>query len=323
MGTHVKLSPKDLVGIAKRAITGWSDDNASSMGAALAFYTLLSMAPLLVLVITLTGIFIGRDQAQDLLMTQMAGLLGDTGAEGVKVLLDAAQNRDEGLIATIVSLATLALGATTVFAELKSDLDRIWKAKAPRSSGVWNYVRTRLLSFGLVATIGFLLLVSLAVSAGLAFLGERFFGGAEAAMHALDFFGSIIVSTLLFAAVYKVLPSTRIAWGDVMVGSFVTALLFWIGKFLIGLYLGKSSMASSFGAAGTIVVTIVWVHYSAQVFFYGAEVTREYSLSHGTRRDAANADFAREDEDLLARARSIVRGKDPVLTRREPGSAGA
>jgi membrane protein len=312
-----------MLDIAKRAVAGWSDDNASSMGAALAFYTLLSMAPVLVLVIMLAGFFIGHDQAQDLLMTQMSGLLGETGAQGVKVLLDAAQNREGGLVATLVSLATLALGATTVFVELKSDLDRIWKTQAPKSSGAWNYLRTRLLSFGLVVTIGFLLLVSLAVSAALAFVGNKIFGGAEAAMHALDFFGSIIVSTLLFAAVYKVLPSTRIAWGDVMVGSFVTAVLFWIGKFLIGLYLGKSSMASSFGAAGTIVVTIVWVYYSAQVFFYGAEVTREYSLSHGTRRDAANADFAREDEGLLARAQRIVRGKDPVLTRREPGSAGA
>jgi membrane protein len=149
------------------------------------------------------------------------------------------------------------------------------------------------------------------------------FGGAEAIMHALDFFGSIIVSTLLFAAVYKVLPSTRIAWRDVMVGSLVTAVLFWIGKFLIGLYLGKSSMASSFGAAGTIVVTIVWVYYSAQIFFFGAEFTREYALSHGSRRDAANADFVQADEDMLARAQRIVKGKDPILTRREPGSAGA
>ena len=319
----MKLSPKAIFGLAKRAVSGWSNDNASSMGAALAFYTLLSMAPLLVLVITLAGLFIGHDEAQDLLMTQMSGLLGDAGAEGVQSLLAAAQNPEGGLIATIVSLATLVLGATTVFAELKSDLDRIWKTQAPKAAGLWGYIRTRLLSFGLVVTIGFLHLVSLAVSAALAFLGQTVFGGAEVVMHALDFFGSIIVSTLLFGAVYKVLPSTRIAWRDVLVGSLVTAVLFWIGKFLIGLYLGKSSVASSFGAAGTIVVTIVWAYYSAQVFFFGAEFTREYALSHGSRRDAANADFVQEDEDMLARAHRIVKGKDPVLTRREPGSAGA
>ncbi|HZZ94689.1 MAG TPA: YihY/virulence factor BrkB family protein [Usitatibacter sp.] len=317
----MNLSARSLVGLFKRAAAAWSADNASSMGAAVAFYTLLSMAPLLVLVITLAGLFIGRAEAQQILMTQMSGLLGETGAEGVQMVLQAAQNPEGGIIATIVSLATLALGATTVFAELKGDLDRIWKAQAPKASGLWNYVRTRLLSFGLVVTIGFLLLVSLAVSAALAFLGNTLFGGAEVAMHALDFFGSIVVSTLLFAAVYKVLPSTPIAWRDVLVGAFVTAVLFWIGKFLIGLYLGKSSTASSFGAAGTVVVTILWVYYSAMIFFYGAEFTREYALSHGSRRDAANADYVTEDADMLERARRIVKGKDPVLTRRQPGSA--
>jgi membrane protein len=316
------LSLRSIPGLFQRAMSGWSDDNASSMGAAVAFYTLLSMAPLLVLVIALAGLFIGRDQAQEVLMTQMSGLLGDAGAEGIRTVLEAAQNPSGGLVASLASFATLIVGATTVFAELKSDLDRIWKTRAPKSTGLWNYVRTRLLSFGLVVTIGFLLLVSLAVSAMVSFLGDQLFGGAEVAMHALDFFGSVIVSTLLFAAVYKVLPSTRIAWRDVMVGSLVTAILFWIGKLLIGLYLGKSSTASSFGAAGTVVVTIVWVYYSAMIFFYGAEFTRQYALSHGSRRDAANADFAREDDDMVARARGIVKGKDPVLTRR-PGSAGA
>jgi len=318
----VKVSLRGLLALFKRAISGWSEDNASSMGAALAFYSLLSMAPLLVLVISLAGLFIGRDQAQDVLMSQMSGLLGDTGAEGIKVVLEAAHNPSGGLIASLASFATLLVGATTVFAELKSDLDRIWKTKAPKSTGVWNYVRTRLLSFGLVVTIGFLLLVSLAVSAFLSFLGDRFFGGAELAMHALDFVGSIVVSTVLFAAVYKVLPSTRIAWRDVLVGSLVTAVLFWVGKLLIGLYLGKSSTASSFGAAGTVVVTIIWAYYSAMIFFYGAEFTRQFALSHGSRREAANADFAKADEDMLVRARGIVNGKDPVLTRR-PGGAGA
>ena len=312
----------DLVGLFKRAVGGWSEDNASSMGAALAFYSLLSMAPLLVLVISLAGLFIGRDEAQQLLMSQMSGLLGDTGAQGIQVILEAARNPSGGILASVVSFATLIVGATTVFAELKSDLDRIWKTRAPKSTGLWNYVRTRLLSFGLVVTIGFLLLVSLAVSAFLSFLGTQFFGGAEVAMHALDFVGSIVVSTVLFAAVYKVLPSTPIAWRDVLVGSLVTAVLFWIGKLLIGLYLGKSSTASSFGAAGTVVVTIVWAYYSAMIFFYGAEFTRQFALSHGSRRDAANADFARADEDMLVRARRIVKGKDPVLTRR-PGSANA
>lgn len=311
------ISPRHLLDLAKRAFKGWSDDGANSMGAALAFYTLLSMAPLLVLVITLAGFFIGRDEAQEVLMGQVSGLLGDTGAEGIETVLQAADNREGGLVATVVSLLTLLLGATTVFAELKTDLDRIWKTKSAKASGMWKFLRARLLSFGMVVTIGFLLLVSLAVSATISYLGTYFFAEAAVLMRVLEFIGSMIVTTVLFAAVYKVLPSESIAWRDVWIGAAVTALLFWIGKFLIGLYIGHSAMASSFGAAGTIVVTIVWVYYSAQVFFLGAEFTREFALSHGTRShgpDAANSDFIRTD-DMLARARSIVKGKDPVLTR--------
>jgi membrane protein len=319
------LSPRNVWDLAKRAFTAWSEDGANSMGAALAFYTLLSMAPLLVLVITVAGLIIGRDEAQQLLMSQLSGLLGDTGAQGVQTVLEAADNQESGLKATIVSFFTLLLGATTVFAELKTDLDRIWKVKAPKSSGLWNFIRTRLLSFGLVVSIGFLLLVSLVVSAFLSYVGTSLLGGSEAAMYALEFVGSMVVMTFLFAAVYKVLPSEPIAWRDVMVGAAVTAVLFWIGKFLIGLYIGKSSVASSFGAAGTLVVTIVWVYYSAQIFFLGAEFTHEYSLSHGSKsraRGAANADFAREEEDMLARARDIVKGRDPALTRKPSPSAG-
>lgn len=317
-----KPSLGSFLGLFKRAGAGWSNDNASSMGAAIAFYTLLSLAPLLVLVIMLAGFFIGQDEAQRIVITTLGGLVGDTGAQGIQSLLQAARNPGSGLVATLVSVATLAVGAISVFTELKSDLDRIWKTKAPQSAGLWGFIRTRLLSFGLVVTLGFLLLISLVVSAALSFVGNAFFGGAEAAMHALDFVGSVVVSTILFGAVYRVLPSTRIEWRDVLVGAFVTAVLFWLGKLAIGLYLGKSSVASSFGAAGTIVVTIVWVYYSAMIFFFGAEFTREYSASHGSRRDAANSDFVREDEDMLARARRIVKGKDPVLTRR-PGGAGA
>ena len=316
------LPPRHAWELMKRAFGGWSADNANSMGAALAFYTLLSMAPLLVLVITLAGFVIGRDQAQVVLMTQLSGLLGDTGAEGVKVVLEAANNRKGGLLATVISLFTLILGATTVFAELKTDLDRIWKSKPPKASGFWNFLRSRLLSFGLVVTIGFLLLISLVVSAALSYIGTAF-GGGVVLMQALEFVASIAVMTVLFAAVYKVLPSARIAWSDVWVGAAVTALLFWIGKFLIGLYLGKTAMASSFGAAGALVVTIVWVYYSAQIFFLGAEFTREYALSHGTKsvsQDAANSDFLRGDEDMLARARQIVKGKDPVLARPHPAA---
>lgn len=315
------IAPRELFGIAKRAVSGWSADNAASMGAALAFYTLFSMGPLLVLVIAIAGLVIGRDQAQDLLMAQVSGLLGDAGAEGVKSLLAAASTDKGGIIATVTSGATLLLGATTVFAELQGDLNRIWKVDGKKSSGAWGFLRSRLLSFGVVVAIGFLLLVSLVVSAAIAFVGSRWLGGVELMAHALEFGASIVVMTLLFAVIYKVLPSTRIPWGDVWTGAFVTAVLFSIGKVLIGLYLGRAAVVSQFGAAGTLVVAIFWVYYSAQVFFLGAEVTREFARSHGSRKDpeAANSEFLPGDGHLVARAERIVKGQDPVLVHRQGG----
>ena len=313
----MKVRPKEMLGLARRAVRGWVDDGAPSMGAALAFYTLFSMGPLLVMVIMIAGLVVGREQAETLLMTQLSGLLGDAGAEGVKSVLAAADTKKGGIIATVISAFTLLLGATTVFAELQSDLDRIWKVAKKKAAGVWGFVRARLLSFGLVVSIGFLLLVSLVVSAAIAYVGENMFGGgATLVMRVLELVASVGVLTLLFAIIYKMLPSRRIPWNDVWVGALVTAVLFSIGKYLIGLYLGKSATASQFGAAGTIIVAIFWVYYSAQIFFLGAEFTKEYSMSHGSKAldaDAANSDFIRGDAAMLARARRIVKGQDPVL----------
>jgi membrane protein len=315
----VKVRPSQLLGLARRSAKGWVDDGAASMGAALAFYTLFSMGPLLVMVIMITGLVIGRDQAETLLMTQLSGLLGDAGAEGVKSVLDAANSREGGIIATVISAFTLLLGATTVFAELQTDLDRIWNVTRKKAAGIAGFLRARLLSFGLVVSIGFLLLVSLVVSASIAYVGEHLFGaGATVLMRVLEMAASIGVLTLLFAIIYKMLPSRRIPWNDVWVGALVTAVLFSIGKYLIGLYLGKSAAASQFGAAGTVIVAIFWVYYSSQIFFLGAEFTKEYSMSHGSKaldNDAANSDFIRGDAAVLARARRIVKGQDPVLVR--------
>jgi membrane protein len=303
-----------------RAFKGWSADSAPSMGAALAFYTLFSLAPLLVLVIAIAGLVIGHDAAQQLVLAQLSGLLGDTGAQGVKSVLDATSTHKDSMVATAVSLATLALGATTVFAELRDDLDRIWHCEAPKAGGLWGKVRGRFLSFGMVVAIGFLLLVSLVVSAALSYLGSFLGGGTESVMHGVELAVSVAVTTGLFALTFKVLPTARIAWRDVWLGSLVTAVLFSVGKFLIGLYIGKSAVASSYGAAGTLVVVIVWVYYSAQIFFYGAEFTREYARRSGSHRTprAANSEFAREDEAMVDRARRIVKGKDPAVARPRP-----
>ncbi len=313
----MKRGLKEKLDLFAKAAKAWSADSAPSMGAALAFYTLFSLAPTLVLAITIAGFVIGQDQAQQLLMSQLSGLLGDTGAQGVKSLLDATSTHKDGLIATTVSIVTLALGATTVFAELQNDLDRIWHYEAPKASGLWALARGRFLSFGMVLAIGFLLVVSLVVSAALSYIGQLF-GGFEAIMHGVDLIVSVAIMTGLFALMFKYLPSAHTRWRYVWPGAFVTAVLFAVGKFAIGLYLGRSSYASSFGAAGTLVVAIMWVYYSAQIFFYGGEFTRAFAERAGEPRGtlaAANSEFVREDDAMVDRARRIVRGKDPAVSR--------
>jgi membrane protein len=315
----VKLTPRSILGLFKTAAKGWKADNCLSMGAALAFYSLLSMAPLMVLVITVAGLVIGRDEAQALLFTQLSGLLGETGAEGVKSVLDAASSDKDGIFQSVVSGIVLIIAATTVFGELQDDLNRIWKADTPKAAGILGEVRKRLLSFGLIVAIGFLLLVSLAVSAFVAYLGSVWLAGAARGLaHGLELAGSLLLMTALFAVTFRILPSRRIPWSDVLVGAFVTAVLFSIGKSLIGLYIGKSALASGFGAAGTLVVVIFWVYYSSQIFFFGAQLTRAYSLELGSRsaEQAANSDFGSDEAAMLARATRIVKGRDPVLVQK-------
>jgi membrane protein len=312
--------PKSLAQLVVRAVKGWVADKATSMGAALAFYSLLSLAPLLVMVIAVAGLVLGHDEAQRLLMTQVSDLLGENGAKGIETILDSVHTEREGILATVIGALTLVMGATTVFAELKTDLDRIWKHTAKKSSGVWGFLRTRLLSFGLVLTVAFLLLVSLVVSAAVSAMGKAWFGSFEAVLHVIEFVMSVAIFTVLFAMMYKLLPAAKIAWSDVWTGAFFTSALFWLGKFAIGLYLGKNETLSSFGSASTVVLVIVWVYYSAQIFFLGAEFTHEFAMAHGSRRgqapptdlEAANSDFER-DAQLVHRAQRLVKGNDPVL----------
>jgi membrane protein len=276
------MNPRELGRLLIEAVRNWMKDEVASMGAALAFYTLFSMAPLLLLVIAIAGLVIGPDVAQGLMMTQLTTLLGEKGAGAVQAILKAADDRAEGIVAATLSLATLVLGATTVFAELRRDLDKIWKHETPPTSGVWNYLRARVFSFGLVLTIGFLLMVSLVLSTAVTAIGAMVAGGWPIVLRALEFLVSCVMITGLFAMIYKLLPSVRVEWSDVWVGAVVTSLLFWLGKYLIGLYLGKSAVASPFGAAGTLVVVIVWVYYSAQIFFLGAEFTKAYAMRRGS-----------------------------------------
>jgi membrane protein len=306
---------RDLAHVFKLAFKGWKADNCLSMGAALACYSLLSIGPLLVLVITLAGLVIGYEKAHELLLTQLSGLLGDTGAQGVRTVLESASKDDKGLVQTAVSFALLVVGATTVFGELQDDLNRIWKCKPDAKSGIMAQVRKRLLSFGLIVVIGFLLLISLVVSAAISYMGGQWFGGNEQVARMLELGASLLVMTGLFALTFKILPERKIPWSDVAFGAFVTAVLFSIGKYLIGLYIGKSAIASDFGAAGTVVVVIVWVYYSSQIFFLGAEFTRAWSLRR-EQSEAANDTFRSEPLEMEEVARHIVHGG--VLPGRTP-----
>jgi len=259
--------------IAMAAGRKWVDDRAPSMGAALAYYTAFSIAPLLVIVIAIAGLTVGHDAAQAAIVAQLGDLLGESGGKAIEGMLQATSDLGTGTLALAVGVATLLLGATTAFAELQDDLDRIWDAEPSKASGIWNLLRTRLLSFGMVLCVAFLLTISLVVNAGIAAVGQYMFGGSEIVLQALNFVASVLVITLLFAAIYKILPNTPIAWRDVWEGALITSILFAIGKLLIGLYIGKSSVASAFGSAGPFVALMVWIYYSTQVFLLGAEVT--------------------------------------------------
>ncbi|MDB5944324.1 MAG: YihY/virulence factor BrkB family protein [Ramlibacter sp.] len=277
---------KHTLSLLRDAGKAWLDDFAPSMGAAISYYTVFSLAPLLVIVIAIAGAVFGREAVTGQIVAQLSGLIGSDGAEVVQGLVSAASDTDKGLVAGLISLVILLVGATTVFAELQTALDRIWHVPpAQKPSGVKGLVRARLVSIGLILGLTFLLMVSLTVSAGVAAFGSWAGGlmpGWETLLQIINIAVSLAVATVLFAMIYKLMPSTRIAWRDVWIGAAVTALMFEIGKLLIGLYIGKSSMTESFAAAGSLVVLLAWVYYAAQVFLLGAEFTKVYADAHGS-----------------------------------------
>lgn len=264
------------------AARGWIDDRAGSMGAALAYYTAFSLAPLLIIVIAIAGIVFGHDAAQAAVVAQFEGLMGEAGANAVSDVLRSNAGFGSGAVALAVGIATLVLGATTAFVELQDDLDRIFKAPARPGGGVWDLVHTRLLSFAMVLFVGFLLTVSLILSAAVSALGDLLPAGIEALVQVATFALSFALFTVLFALIYKFLPDAPLTWRNVWIGAAVTALLFEIGKFAIGLYVGRSAVASSFGAAGPFVVLMLWIYYSTQIFLFGAELT----CAHAGRKAA-------------------------------------
>jgi len=278
---------RQIVHVMRCAVTAWMDHRAASKGAALAFYSLFSLAPILVLVIAIAGFFYGQDAAQGQLIGELRGLVGQQGAETIQAILAGARNKDSGLFATIVASVLLVIGATSAFAELKDSLDEIWDVPPPKDASWWDTVRTRLLSFGLILTLGLLLMTSLVVSAALT-LVEKYLGGVWHSTTIIlgwvaQGFGFLVIATM-FGAIYKLLPRIKLSWHDVSIGALGTALMFTLGKYAIGLYIGNSGTANSFGAAGSLIALLLWVYYSAQIFFLGAEFARQYAIQMGSLR---------------------------------------
>lgn len=284
----VVVTAKNIWTLTKAAASSWVDDYAQSMGAALAYYTMLSIAPFLLIVISLSGMIFGVEAARGEIAAQLQGLMGREGAEAVESLLEAASKPAESVTAAAFGIILLLVAATSVFAELQDSLDRIWRAPKRARGPIWLILRARVLSFGTIAGISFLMMVSLVVSAGLAAFGKLWeprFGGWQVLVAVVNVVFAYVLTTTVFAMIYKVMPRVRVAWTDVFIGASVTALLFTLGKSLIGLYIGRSGMTSGFGAAGSLVMAMVWVYYSAQIFLLGAEFTWAYAVTFGSHKE--------------------------------------
>jgi membrane protein len=280
---------RDWWPLVKGAAVAWVADYAPSMGAALSYYSVFSLAPLLLIVISIAGLVFGQDAVRGEVFIQLQGLLGTEASRTIEGMLASVSKPAEGMASTAIGVALLLVGATSVFGELQDALDRIWRAPARnRSGGLWSLVRARLLSFGMILGIAFLLMVSLVFSAVVSALGKLWSGAfGEWALLAQTF--NLIVgfamTTGVFAMIYKIMPRVSVKWRDVWLGAVVTSLLFTGGRFLIGMYIGRSNLASGFGAAGSLIVVFVWVYYSAQIFLLGAEFTWIYARTFGSMRD--------------------------------------
>jgi len=273
-------------GLIKQVATSWRTDNVPSMGAALAYYTLFSLAPLLLIVVSVSGLVFGEDAARGEIKSQLHGLMGDGGAEAVQGLLASVREPVDGLTATAVGMVLLLVGATTVFAELQGVLDRIWRLPGrPRKGGWLTLVRARLMAFGMILAVGFLLVVSLVTSALLAALSRSLnpvFGGWQTVVEVGNTIGGFLLVAFMFGLIYKVMPRQRVLVADVWLGALLAALLFTGGRYVIGAYIGRSGVASGFGAAGSLVVLLLWVYFSAQILLLGAEFTSVYARTFGS-----------------------------------------
>jgi membrane protein len=281
-----RMKPKETFSLLKATAFEWLDDQAPTLGAALAYYTVFSLAPLLIISIALAGLVFGAEAAQGQIFDQLRGLLGDASGKAMQEIVQSASAEPKtGVVATVIGFVTLLFGASGVFGQLQASLNIIWGVQPKPGRGILGIIRDRSLSFGFILVVGFLLLVSLLLTAGIAFVGKQFGAmvpGMEALIQILNSILSLAVITLLFGMMFKILPDANIAWRDVWIGAFITALLFTLGKFALGFYLGRSGVASSYGAAGSLIVLLLWVYYSSQVVFFGAEFTQVYANRFGS-----------------------------------------
>lgn len=278
-----------LLSLCKRTVKAWSDDQIPLHGAALAFYSVLSIGPVLLIIMSVAGLVFGHDVASGYMIGQMRRLIGEQGAGAIEDILMHSRSPAKSLLATAIGVATLLFSASGFFSQLQQALNTIWKVPDARA-GMFDVVKKRLLSFGLIAGICLLLLFSLVVSAGIEAFTASFNGYLpDVVLPVTNFVVSMVVTTLLFAMTFRILPDVDIRWSDVWVGAIITALLFAVGKYLIGLYLGRSAFASTYGAAGSLIVLLTWVYYSAQIFFLGAEFTKTYAEATGESLAARHA----------------------------------
>jgi membrane protein len=285
MPDRVRAQAKQVAAIVKETASDWLDDKAPRLAASLALYTLMSLAPMLILAVSVSGLIFGDEAARGQIAHQLADVLGDSGALAVQSVVANAKAPSSGVLGTAVGLALALFGASGVFGELQGTLNAIWDVDSRPGRGIWGFIRDRFFSFTLVLGVAFLLLVSLVVSAALAAIGaylSHTLPGGAVLWQAVNLLISLGVTTLLFATIYKVVPDVTIGWRDVWLGSVVTAVLFSLGRFAIGLYVGRSAVASPFGAAGSVVALVVWVYYSAQILFFGAELTQVYARHRGS-----------------------------------------
>lgn len=287
MMNHDGVSRINVMGsLFRRTVDAWTEDKVPRHGAALAYYTGLSLLPLLIVIMAIIGLIFGQEAAQGYIIQQMRDLLGPQGGDAIQDMIRRADQPDTGLMATILGTATLLFAASGVFAQLQDSLNTIWGVGPKPGRGIWGILRDRFISFSALLGTGFLLLVSLVLSAGLAALGKwygRWLPLPELVLQAMDLALSLVVLTGLFAMMFKVLPDAKMAWRDVWMGAALTAVLFTLGKFVIGLYLGKSDIASPYGTAGSMIVLLVWVYYSAQILLFGAEFTQIHANAAGAR----------------------------------------